>query len=249
MRVVVSELLAFLCALCATAHFSSAAARAQRRTAPRAVQEAGRGQLLLLQQSRRYLSANASACASHKTQLACDLHPLECRWDRQTRRCGSKSTPPPGPPPAPPPAPPTPSPWAAWTWDANKTVYHDPSFGGAGVASDPAVLYDSVAKLYRMYYTCIDSNPAPVNFHLLICSATSPDGSSWTVAQGSKGGYSKQVEGVALDWQNAWYTDLETAYVYLDETERLGKGLRWVMYADGYVRPKTGDVRSSRTHE
>ena len=113
------------------------------------------------------------------------------------------------------------------------------------LASDPAVLYDSAAKLYRMYYTCVDSNPAPVNFHLLICSATSPDGSSWTVAQGRKGGYSKQVEGVALDWQNAWYTDLETAYVYLDEMERLGQGMRWVMYADGYVRPKTGDVRSS----
>ena len=53
------------------------------------------------------------------------------------------------------------------------------------------------------------------------------------------------MEGVALDWQDAWYTDLETAYVYLDELERLGKGLRWVMYADGYVRPKTGDVRGS----
>ena len=54
------------------------------------------------------------------------------------------------------------------------------------------------------------------------------------------------MEGVALDWQDAWYTDLETAYVYLDELERLGKGLRWVMYADGYVRPRTGDVRTTR---
>ena len=199
---------------------------------------------------RTQTSVGDDSCAAHRSQLGCDLHP-ECHWDRQMRRCESKSTPPdpaPGPPTPPgPPAPtPGPSPWATWTWNANTTVYHDPSFGGAGIASDPAVVYDNAAGLYHMYYTCIDSNPAPVNFHLLICSATSPDGSKWTVAQGRKGGYSKQVEGVALDWQDAWYTDLETAYVYLDELERLGKGLRWVMYADGYVRPQTGDVRTTR---
>ena len=53
-------------------------------------------------------AAGPISCEGFHSKLACDLHPLLCRWSRPNKHCRSKSSPPPPPAPPSPPGPPGP---------------------------------------------------------------------------------------------------------------------------------------------
>jgi len=66
-----------------------------------------------------------------------------------------------------------------------------------GIVTDPAVLFDHVTSLFYMYHTCVDYKSPDHQVHLLICGATSKDGTVWHMMD-TLGGASGTVKGVCV---------------------------------------------------
>jgi predicted GH43/DUF377 family glycosyl hydrolase len=103
--------------------------------------------------------------------------------------------------------------WAEWS------AGDEEIFKGQWVAADPSVILDN--GVYRMFYTCID--PEEKITYAVICSATSPDGMSWTNVD--TGG---EIEGLVLAGRlGMWDEHLETSFV-------MKRGDTYWLYYSGY---------------